>query len=91
MHRTSQSLQWILFVLFSFLFCEIFASHDTLEWTSQQGTSGYDGGYGVAVSGDGFIYVTGYTYDSLNGQPYKGNDAATIISSLLTYLLLRLR
>ena len=41
-------------------------------WTSQQGTSGADFGQGVAVSGDGFVYVTGYTGGSLNGQPTKG-------------------
>ena len=67
-----QSFQWIFFVLFSFLFCETFANYDTLGWTSQQGTSGADFGWGVAVSCDGFIYVTGDTSGSLNGQPYLG-------------------
>ena len=43
-----------------------------LGWTSQTGTAGDDEGYGVAVSGDGFIYVTGYTEGSLNDQVYAG-------------------
>ena len=64
-----QSFLWIFLVLFSFSFCETLANYDAL---SQQGTSGSDYGYGVAVSGDGFIYVTGSTYGSLNGQPSHG-------------------
>ena len=67
-----QSFLWIFLVLFSFSFCETFANYDTLGWTSQQGSSGFDYGYGVAVSRDGLIYVTGYTGGSLNGQPYEG-------------------
>ena len=42
-------------------------------WTSQQGTSGADVGYGVAVSGDGSVLVTGYASGSLNGQLYAGD------------------
>ena len=41
-------------------------------FTSQQGTSGTDDGYGVAVSGDGFIYVTGGSDGNLNGRPNLG-------------------
>ena len=67
-----QSFLWIFLVLFSFSFCETLANYDTLGWTSQQGTSDGDYGYDVAVSGDGFIYFTGYTNGSLNGQPNKG-------------------
>ena len=44
----------------------------SVMWTSQQGTSVTDVGKCVAVSGDRFIYVTGYTSGSLNGQPKKG-------------------
>ena len=67
-----QSFRCSIFVLFSFLLCEIFANYDTLGWTSQQGTGSPDRGYGVAVSGDGFIFVTGFTSGSLNGQPNTG-------------------
>ena len=67
-----QSFQWILLVLFSFSFCKIFANYDTLGWTNEQGTIGDDVGYGVTVSGDGFIYVTGWINGSLNGQPNQG-------------------
>ena len=44
----------------------------SLGWTSQTGTAGYDYGRGVAISGDGLIYVTGYTGASLNGQVWAG-------------------
>ena len=44
----------------------------TVMWTSQEGTTSYDWAYSVAVSADGFIYVTGWTYGSLNGQPNAG-------------------
>ena len=47
-------------------------STGALLWTKQTGTTGRDFGYGVAVSGDGFIYVTGYTGASLNGQVFEG-------------------
>ena len=39
----------------------------SLGWTRQTGTTTNDVGYGVAVSGDGSIYVTGRTDGSLNG------------------------
>ncbi len=42
--------------------------------TRQTGTSGGDESRGISVSADGqYVYVTGYTGDSLNGQPYAGN------------------
>ena len=47
-------------------------SSGDLLWTRQTGTTGEDQGNGVAVSGDGLIYVTGYTYGSLNGQVSAG-------------------
>ena len=47
-------------------------SSGALLWTRQTGTTGTDIGYGVAVSGDGSIYVTGFTQGSLNGQVYAG-------------------
>ncbi len=47
-------------------------SSGALLWTRQIGATVYDIGYGVAVSGDGFIFVTGYTYGALNGQVSAG-------------------
>ena len=46
--------------------------YTALGWTRQTGTTTTDVGYGVAVSGDGFIYVTGYAGGALNGQMYAG-------------------
>ena len=54
------------------IFLMKYDSTGSVLWTSQQGTTGADEGYTVAVSGDGFIYATGYTSGSLNGQPYLG-------------------
>ena len=55
-------------------------------WTKEQGTSGGDVGYGVAVSGDGLVYVTGSAGGSLNSQVYKGrHNTTTIAFILLTY------
>ena len=47
-------------------------SSGALLWTRQTGTTGGDQGYVVAVSGDGSIYITGYTEGSLNGQVSSG-------------------
>ena len=50
-------------------------STGSVQWTSLQGSIGSavdDYAYGVAVSADGFIYVTGKTFGSINGQPNKG-------------------
>ena len=48
-------------------------SSGNMLWTRETGTSGSDVGYGVSVTADGSsIYVTGYSTDSLNGQPYAG-------------------
>ena len=47
-------------------------SAGSLLWTRDAGSTGDDFGYGVAVGGDGFVYVTGYVGGSLNGHPYAG-------------------
>jgi hypothetical protein len=48
-------------------------STGALLWTRQTGTSSSDYGFGVSVSADGlYVYVTGYTAGSLNGQPLAG-------------------
>ena len=50
-----------------------FDAFGSLLWTRETGTSGDDYGYGVSVTPDGSsIYVTGYSYGTLNGQPYAG-------------------
>jgi hypothetical protein len=46
--------------------------YSALGWTEQTGTTTNDIGYGVAVSGDGSIFVTGSTYGALNGQVSAG-------------------
>ena len=47
-------------------------SSGALLWTRQTGTTNEDVGYGVAVSGDGSIFVTGRTSGALNGQVSAG-------------------
>ena len=47
-------------------------SSGALLWTRQTGTTSDDGANGVTVSGDGFIYVTGYTPGALNDQVSAG-------------------
>ena len=54
------------------IFLMKYDSTGSVLWTSQLGSTGADEGSGVAVSGDKFIYVTGYTGGSLNSQPNKG-------------------
>ncbi len=50
-------------------------STGSLLWTRLTGTSGTDEGSGVSASADGqYIYVTGSTEASLNGQPHAGGD-----------------
>ncbi len=49
-------------------------SSGALLWTKQTGTTAGDYGKSVAVSGDGFIYVTGVTSGALNGQVYAGGE-----------------
>ena len=43
-----------------------------LLWARQAGSVGADKAYGVAVSGDGHVYVTGCVSASLFGHPYAG-------------------
>ncbi|MGZ4390270.1 MAG: SBBP repeat-containing protein, partial [Gaiellaceae bacterium] len=50
----------------------------TREWVTQVGTTAADRGYGLAVAGDGSIYVGGYT---------KGNLAGTNAGDKDVYLL----
>ena len=54
------------------IFLMKYDSFGALLWTRQTGTTTSDYGYGVAVSGDGSIFVTGYTAGALNGQVSAG-------------------
>ena len=64
--------------------------YTALGWTRQTGTNFDNYGYGVAVSGDGFIYVTGYTDSALNGQVYAGYMSHTNNQHRITCVLFRL-
>ena len=60
----------------------------TLLWTQITGSAAC--AYGVAVSVDGFIYVTGNTEDSLNGQTFSGCcHVDTVSLNLLTHPIYR--
>ena len=54
------------------IFLMKYDSSGTLLWTRQTGTIGSDAGWSVAVSGDGSIFITGYTYGTLNDQVSAG-------------------
>ncbi|MBN2722841.1 MAG: SBBP repeat-containing protein [Deltaproteobacteria bacterium] len=54
------------------IFLTKYASDGTKQWTKQWGTSGYDIGYGTAVDASGNIYVTGFTYGSLDSNTSAG-------------------
>ena len=48
-------------------------SYSFLGWTKLTGSTKADYGTSVAVSGDGSIYATGYTYGAITGQSSAGN------------------
>ncbi len=64
-------------------------SSGSLLWTRQTGTTSQDEGYGVAISGDGFIYVTGDTYGALNGQTSTGYMSHINYQHQITCVLFR--
>ena len=54
-------------------------SSGTKEWTKQEGLSGYDRAYGVAVDSSANIYVTGYTDKKLHGNNNSGKSDMFIV------------
>ncbi len=72
------------------IFLMKYNSSGALLWTRQTGTTGGDYGYGVAVSTDGFIYVTGCTSGTLNSQVSTGYMSHTNKQHHITCVLLRL-
>ncbi|MCP4134850.1 MAG: hypothetical protein GY754_28000 [bacterium] len=44
------------------------------EWVRKWGSNNDDCGYAVATDRSGLIYVSGYTTQSMDGQPYAGGD-----------------
>ena len=56
------------------LFVVKYNSSGTRQWTKQLGTSGDDRANGVAVDSSDNIYVTGYTYGSLDGNTNAGSS-----------------
>ena len=71
------------------IFLMKYGSTGSVLWTSLQGTSGDEKAFDVAVSVDGFIYVTGYTGGSLNTQPFQGIRQCSYYINLLISLLFR--
>ncbi len=46
---------------------------ECVAWTRQYGTSGDDAGRGLAIDGEGSIYVSGWTGGSLDGEAHAGD------------------
>ena len=65
------SLTYLLSGIYDIILIQ-YDSTGSVRWTRQQGTSGDDRGYSVAVSGDGLVYVTGQTAGILNSQTWAG-------------------
>ena len=58
------------------------SKYDTLGnllWTHQIGTSSNDDSRGVAVDAVGNVFISGFTYGSLGGQPSAGNYDAFVV------------
>ncbi len=58
-------------------------SSRALLWTRQTGSTSNDRGNSVAVSGDGFIFVAGYTGGALNGQVSAGVCCCCVLANIL--------
>ncbi len=59
---------------FSDIFLTKYNSDGTQQWTEQWGSSSYDEGYSVTVDSNDNIYVTGYTFGSLDGTSASEMD-----------------
>lgn len=51
----------------------ITAAPGTQDWVRQIGTSSHEKAYGVAVAGDGSVYITGYTQGAFTGNTNAGH------------------
>ncbi len=71
------------------IFLVKYNSSGALLWTRQTGSTTSDAGYGVAVSVDGFIYITGETFGALNGQVSAGYISHTINQHQIICVLFR--
>jgi hypothetical protein len=56
------------------IFLVKYNNNGTKQWTRQSGIDTIDFGQGVAVDARGNVYVTGYTFGALDGQPFAGNS-----------------
>ena len=63
-------------------------SSGTKEWTKQEGSSGNDYAYGVAVYSSDNIYVTGYTDKKLHGKTEEHTSELQSQAYLVCRLLL---
>ena len=55
------------------IFLVKYNSSGTKQWTKQLGTSSFDEGQGVTTDSSNNIYVTGITYENLDGNTKSGN------------------
>ena len=52
------------------------------QWTKLIGTTGSDSAYAITIGPDGSIYVGGHVSGSLDGQPYAGGNADSVLVKL---------
>jgi hypothetical protein len=68
----TRDIVWITIILVSLTAGGTLCAQTPAGWVRLLGTSGYDGGKGVAVDAGGNCYVTGASYGDLGGNPNAG-------------------